>query len=83
MEFITLMLAFAVLEETELASNGTQSLFYTKPVIALQEELQIPSDTRGFCSSFTVVFAVEQEHSCSWDIKLQAHLSADLLQPLS
>lgn len=63
MEFITLMLAFAVLEETELPSNGTRSLFYIKLVIALPEVLQIPS---WFSSSFCAVFAVEQEHSWSW-----------------
>lgn len=66
MEFITLMLAFAVLEETELPSNGTQSSFHTKLMTALQEVLQIPSDTRWFSSSFHAVFAVEQEHSWSW-----------------
>lgn len=66
MEFITLTLAFAVLEETELPSNGTQSLFHTKLIITLQEVLQIPSDTRWFSGSFCAVFAVEQEHSWSW-----------------
>lgn len=60
------MLAFAVLEETELPSNGTQTLFYTKLVIALPEVLQIPSNTRWFSGSFRAVFAVEQEHSWSW-----------------
>lgn len=66
MEFITLTLAFAVLEETELPSNGPQSLFHAKLVITLQEVLQIPSDTRWFSGSFHAVFAVEREHSWSW-----------------
>lgn len=57
MAFITLTRAFTVHKETQLPSNGTQSLFHASWANNLQEALQIPTDIRWVRACFCRVFA--------------------------